>query len=224
MVLYYAPKEKLSPEIIKRIKTANEDRKKHNFAWYVRELSDIFDLKSNPRCDGSYSVTKDDKTFFSGFLLGEGSINVSAKKQDTSRFGIVLDLEFSVVQHVNGVSYLFLALGVFKTGTIRYKTSSPATIEYRMDNRESLENKVIPFYENYCSLYWSEDFEKRFGKFKRLISLFNKNAHSDIDSFCDEMLPLWSGMIKQEGQKNAAFASLVEAKAYARTHHKNKIK
>ena len=214
MAVYCAPGIKLPEDILDKLRDANAGRKKNDFSWYARQLSDIFEL------DLSKSVTEKEMFFFAGFLTGEGSINVSAKKEKNSKFGIMLDPEFSATQQVNGLSHLFIALRLFKTGSLRYKSGSNATMVYRIDNRESLKTKLIPFCERYCSQYWSDAFQERLEIFKKLLEFFEEKAHLNFCDFSDKMLPLWSKMRKQEKQSNASFASLEEAQAYARHHYK----
>ena len=89
-------------------------------------------------------MTEYDKHFFAGFIEGEGSFSVSAKKSPSAKFGVYLDPEFSITQHVNGSSHLFRCLCLFRTGVIRHKNKSNATLVYRIYNRETLKQKVIP--------------------------------------------------------------------------------
>lgn len=59
-------------------------------------------------------INKESHHFFAGFLIGEGSLNVSTKKTVSSRFGIKLDSEFSVTQHINGILHLHSALKILQ--------------------------------------------------------------------------------------------------------------
>jgi len=160
--------------------------------------------------------------FFGGFIEGEGSLNLSIKKHENSKFGIMLDPEFSLTQHINGVKHLHDALAIFKTGRIRYKSGSNATLVFIINNRTSLENKVIPFYENYILPYSAPSKSERLKTFSSVLNLFKKNAHLDINQFVNLMLPLWDKMRMQKGQSNESFVSLKEAQDYAKTYFKNK--
>ena len=212
MVVYCGPGEKLSANILAQLVAVNGKRKENNFNWYIRQLLEIFQLKEYN------SVTEKEKLFFGGFITGEGSINCSAKKEKRAKFGITLDLEFSVTQHVNGVSLLFLAFRIFQTGSLRYKSGSNATLVYRIDNRDSLNEKVIPFLEQYCTPYWSVSFQKRLATFKELLQLLNKKAHLNLFDFSEAMLPLWAIMRRQPNQSNSSFSSLKEAQIYAKNN------
>ena len=214
MVIYCGPGEKLPDSVIEQLRDANANRKENGFLWYIRQLADIFQIKE------SNTVTEKEKLFFGGFVTGEGSINVSAKKDQGATFGIILDPEFSITQHVNGVSLLFMAFRIFQTGSLRYKSGSNATLVYRIDNRDSLNEKVIPFYEKYCSPFWSSVFQDRLVIFKSLLQFFQEKAHLNLLDFSEKMLVSWDKMRKQITQSNKSFSSLEEAQIYAKNYCK----
>lgn len=215
-----SPGEKISEEMLERLKEANEKySSSKNFQQYLQNLAEIFKLS------GELKIQTESKLFLAGFLEGEASLNVSAKKLKTATFGILLDPEFSLTQHVNGFSILFFALQVFQTGRIRSKSGSHATLVFVIENRRSLEEKVIPFYKQYVAPYGSTEKVRRLAKFERLLDLFNQGAHKQLDSFSNNMLPLWDEMRKQKGQSNETFESLEEARLFVREfYHNNKTK
>lgn len=101
-------------------------------------------------------------------MEGEGSTNVSAKKLETAAFGVLVDPEFSITQHVDGIVHLHRALLTFNTGRISYKSGSDATMVFRIDNRQNLVEKVIPFYHDYVYEFSCNDKIERFENFKKL--------------------------------------------------------
>ena len=217
--VYFAPGEKICPEIIKNLSKLNSEKGKKGHNWYVQSLKKLF-RNYQEKADKKSKTSKTSHLFFVGFIVGEGSVNVSAKKSCFSRFGIVLDPEFSVSQHINGMSHLLYALQLFKTGTIRYKSGSNATFLFRIDNRKSLSEKCIPFLERYCAPYASEAWQKRLCTFNNLLHLFQEKAHLTEKGFINQMLPLWDRLRKQRKQKNSSFCILLQAQQYA----KNSIK
>lgn len=207
----HSPGEKISPQIIQQLKNANEKySRSKDFPKYLRSIEEIFNLKSPNK------ITTQHQLFLGGFIEGDGSLNVSAKKLATAKFGLLIDPEFSITQHVNGVSNLYTAMLVFKTGRIRYKSGSNATLVFIIDNRQTLEERVIPFFENYVIPYGSTLKQKRLLKFKELILLFKQNCHQDLNCFINQILPLWDSMRMQKGQKNETFESLKDAQHYVR--------
>lgn len=182
--------------------------KSKDFHVYYKEVCDLCGFTNPP------AVTEDTKTYLAGFVEGEGSLNIGAKKNDTSRSGVYFDPEFSVTQHVNGISNLVLMLAMFKTGRLRHKSGSNATMVYTIDNRVSLMEKVVPFYENYTQKYQVENKQRRLVIFKQALILFEEQAHLDEKRLLTEVVPLWHAMRMQEGQKNEAFKSLEDAQEY----------
>lgn len=201
------------PEILKKLKQANNTKKQKNknFSWYKAEIANIFGMVE---CDIQRYNSVKYKTFYGGFVCGEGSINVTAKKSKNALFGLLIDPEFSVTQHVNGFEFLFAALNLFGTGSIHYKSGSNGTLVYRIDNRRALSEKVIPFWETYILPY--QFFEAKQGKqkkqekqgkqrlnlFKRILLFLEEKKHKDVHFFVDQILPLWDKLRKQKGQLN----------------------
>lgn len=200
--------EKIPDETLEKLKTANKSySNSKNFQKYLSDLREIFQVDK-------VEVTTETKLFLGGFFEGEASLNVSCKKLDTALFGVIVDPEFSVTQHVNGFSTLYLALETLKAGRIRHKIGSNATLVLVIDNRQTLEEKVVPFYESYVVPYGSKEKVRRLKKFKTLLDLFNRDAHKNVSPFLNEILPIWDEMRQQRGQTNESFRSLEDAKTF----------
>lgn len=213
--------ERIDDKIVKKLSKINERRGKRknlDFSSYVLSLKKLFQLEKNAKIK-----REEYQLFLAGFFLGEGSINVSAKKTKDASFGIMLDPEFSLTQHINGVLHLVDVLEYFKTGTIRYKSGSNATFVFRIDSRRSLLEKCIPFCEQFCLPHASESWKKRFYLFKNLIHLFTLGKHKDRVGFIQQILPIWDALRKERTQRNSSFQSLAEAQQYARDQSRGKI-
>lgn len=207
------PGEKLPDDVKNALKAANQQyQKSRNFTKYTQQLQKILNLPD------PVPFNEKEKIFFGGFLEGEGSISVSAKKSKTSRFGVYFDPEFSVTQHVNGAVHLFRCLCYFRTGLIRYKAKSNATLVYTVDNRETLKTKIIPYLQKYVSPYSCTPKEIRFQRWCYLLELFEQNAHTDLKRFVYEIGPIWDELRMQKGQRNESFASLEEFQQYVMNH------
>ena len=197
--------------IISQLKKLNsiKKQKKKDFFWYRTVIKKLFMVTENPR------ISVRSKTFLGGFIAGEGSINVSAKKSSNALFGIIIDPEFSVTQNLNGSFLLFKTLCLFETGSIHFKEGSNAVFVYRIDNRKSLIEKVIPFWETYILPHIDLEQKQRMKLFKEMLLLLEKKEHKNIVSFRDQILPLWDRLRKQRGQKNESFPDLETAKSFA---------
>jgi hypothetical protein len=217
-LIYLKPGQKVSETFLVQLNKINQDYSQtKKFLKYYGDIESLFKLSP---------VTK--KTiqchfFLAGFLEGEGCLNIGAKKNNTSRFKLYLDPEFNLTQHINGISNLYLAMCVFQTGRIRFKSGSLATFVYTIDNRLSLEQKVIPFYENYVILYGCAAKKKRLVLFKKLLQLFKEKAHFDLNKMVYEILPLWDQLRMQKSSnlcfckgKSQTFKNLQEAQIYVK--------
>lgn len=212
------PSEALSKEMLDKLQQCNDKYKTSaDFSIYLQDLGNLFGVST-------VKVTEEQKRFLGGFMEGEASMNVSAKKHKNAMFGMLLDPEFSITQHVNGFSTLYLALSIFRTGRIRHKHGSNATLVFVIDNRQSLEEKVVPFYEKYVKPYGSEAKAERFKNFIKILALFNEDSHRDFNKFRDEMLPIWDAMRMQKGQSNQTFESLEAAQQYVTDFERSKSK
>lgn len=206
--LFLSPGTVLDPEILSQLHHANTLKKRKSTSWYQEKIAEIFSLKPS-------KVQRDHCTFLGGFIVAQGSLNASAKK--TGKFGLVIDPEFSLTQHVNGVNVLYSALQVFQTGTIRHKSGSNATLVFRIGSRESLRQKCIPFCEKYSAIYAGEEWKRRVGLHKRLLQFFVDGAHKDLSSFTGKILPLWDQI---RHSSHAGFYSLEQAVTYVREENK----
>jgi hypothetical protein len=211
---YCVPGTVVSKEILQRVKEINETySKSKNFPKYMRDLAEFFKLKKP-------TTTTESKLFFGGFVEGEASLNISAKKLKTAKFGVIVDPEFSVTQHINSICHLYAALSIFKTGRIRHKGGSNATFVFVIDNRVSLEDKVIPFFESYVVPYASFEKVERMQTFKELLLLMKSKEHRNLEGLINKVLPKWDSLRMQQGQINQAFESLDAAQAFVRNHSK----
>lgn len=208
------PGEILPLQVVENLRNVNniKKQKKKTFSWYKTEIANIFGITE---CDKKKYQSVKYKTFYGGFIVGEGSINVSAKKSKNALFGILIDPEFSITQHVNGFGFLFAALSLFETGSIHYKSGSNATLVYRIDNRRSIQEKVIPFWDTYIVPYQSFEQNQRILFFKRICLFLEQKKHKELHFFTNQILPLWDKLRKQKGQINESFPDLEAAICFA---------
>lgn len=205
------PGEKFPEDVAQQLTLINKQYSdSNNFLAYKENIRHLFCLEEP-------QVTKESKLYLGGFLEGEGSLSVSCKKLSSTPCGIFLDPEFNVTQHVNGVANLYLAMCIFQTGRIYRKSGSDATLVFRIFNRKSLMEKVIPFYDKYVIPYGSDVKQRRKVNFVQLLVHFEDNKHKNIDTFVNEMLPLWDALRMQTGNKNQSFPDLEAAREYVYT-------
>lgn len=190
------PGECLSSEMRDKLTDLNlivKSNKKQD--QYIKNLCQLFEITELP------SITTELKYWMAGFIEGEGSINVSCKEGKTAEFGIFLDAEFSVTQHVNGVANLVLLMQIFQAGRIRFKSGSNATMVFCIDNRVTLQEKVIPFLKEYSAKFSGTAKKKRLQQFEQLLTWLQEGKHRDFDFFMNQMIHLWQEMRVQISEK-----------------------
>jgi hypothetical protein len=197
-------------EKLREIQASYSKNKDH--AKYRQQMMDLWGRSKISK------ISEESLFWLGGFVAGEGSLNVSAKKLPSGK--LMLDPEFSITQHVNNIDPLLDALEVFKTGRIRYKSGSNATMVFIIDNRTSLSEKVLPFFEKYVNPYVSSHRVESYGYFKQFLELFEQKAHLDLHKMLYEVLPVWEVLRKQPGQ----FPDLVSAQNYVRENWNSKEK
>lgn len=207
--IYLRPGEKLPNEVVEALKKANAQIKKtKNFEEYKKTMQRILQLPDFE------ALNESEKFYLAGFLEGEGSLCVGAKKGPKTKFGAYLDPAFNVTQHVNGSKHLFQCLCFFRTGRIRHKAGSNATLVFEIDTRKSLQDKVVPFYKKYVVPFASKAKKQRFEKFHSLLDAFDTKKHLEFQSFLYELAPIWDELRMQKGQSNETFKSLEDMQEY----------
>ncbi len=119
------------------------------------------------------------KYYLAGFSDAEGCFNVSIKKQDSAKFGWVLDPLFQVTQHKNSAFILEVLKRELNCGRVIEKPGQPELSLFLVDNRRQLAEKVIPFFGKYRPLTKWRDFLV----FKEIVLKLEEKQHSDITSF-----------------------------------------
>lgn len=95
-----------------------------------------------------------------GFTEGEGCFSVSVKKQYDTKYGWVVDPVFHVTQHKDNRILLELFKRVLGCGRIIPKPGQEETIiQYVVDNRRHLSEKVIPFFRKHRPILKSREFD-----------------------------------------------------------------
>ncbi len=208
-LIFLKPGEKLSTEIIDGLKEANARiNKNKNFDQYMKTIQTLLQFPDYK------PLNESQKYYLAGFLEGEGSICVGAKKGKNCKFGAYLDPGFNVTQHVNGAKHLFECLCFFRTGRIRHKAGSNATLVFEIDTRKSLQEKVVPFYKEYVIPSACEAKKIRFQQFCSLLDAFDQKKHQEKNLFLYELLPVWACLRMQKGQRNETFKSLEDFQQY----------
>ena len=205
------PTQKLSEDIITQLKDVIRDK---DAVSYRKKVAAILGLTE---------IIPSEKSliYLGGFINGEGSVNVSVKIASGAKFGIALDPEFSLTQHANGASMLLYALCYFHTGRIAYKSGSNATLVYRINNRESINEKIKPFFMKYMNDYCPEALRYRYTIFFKLLTCFEQGDHLSLDLFEQNILPLWE-ILRVQSSPKTIFKTSADVMIYVREFVGNK--
>lgn len=142
------------------------------------------------------------KFWLGGFIEGEGSLTVSIVKTNKAPHGILLQPEFNVTQHVNGLSIL----KVFKTffsgkGQIHKKSGSENVWVYSLKGINNLDNYLISFFKNYVVCYSSKYKNEEFNKFVFILNKLKEKSKLQKDEFIDIVKWVYDLNPKGKGKK-----------------------
>ena len=114
-----------------------------------------------------------------GFVDGEGCFHISLKKQKSAKMRWVLDPIFHVTQNSKSKSILYKLQRMFECGVVIKKHGQPNTMQFVVQSRRELIEKIIPFFKKHPLIVKKKDFEI----FAEVVEALDKHAHRDVKSF-----------------------------------------
>jgi hypothetical protein len=134
----------------------------------INNIDKLFLLKNN---SNSFSVDSHKfKFFLAGFIEGEGSLCISIKKHDSSRFGYVKPI-------------LNCAKDLFRSGNVFLKSGSKDVYVYSISSRRVIYEKVIPYFKKYV-LPFSCKFTF-FSTFLYIVKSLEDKKHYELTGFLE---------------------------------------
>jgi Cft2 family RNA processing exonuclease len=119
------------------------------------------------------------KKYLRYYLLGiidsEGCFCVSMKRQESSKFGWVLDPVFHVTQHESNEVILELLQREMRCGRVIVKHGSPELKKFIVDNRRQIAEILIPYFWRYRLITKWDDFQK----FAEITEALEQGDHRD---------------------------------------------
>ena len=109
--------------------------------------------------------------YFSGFVDGEGSFNLSFRKRDDYKTGWKISACFNVSQKERVI--LALLKKHLKCGKIRQRKDG--IYNFEVNNLKAISENVIPFFNKFGFL--SQKKKQDFAKFKKIVKLMTENVH-----------------------------------------------
>jgi len=111
--------------------------------------------------------------FIAGFVDGEGSFSVAIIKHPYHKIGWMINPVFQVYQHQNYRHVLELCKFVFRTGSIYRKSGIHPVLNFSVDSRRNLMEKIIPFFDKYPLVVKRDDYLK----FKEILIAMENREH-----------------------------------------------
>ena len=132
--------------------------------------------------------------YLAGFTDGEGSFNVSLKRDPEYRTRWHIEPSFNVSQRDRTSLVLFKRyLGV---GGLRQRKDGVTYYEVR--NYHALQERVVPFFKMFS--FFSSTKKRNFSLFKRVVELMNEGKHTNKEGL-EEILRLRENMNEGRGRK-----------------------
>ncbi len=139
----------------------------------LEEHADVIDSERLP------AKRKYLRYYLLGVADGEGCFTISIKKQASAKFGWVLDPIFHVTQHRKNREILELFRRELQCGKIVVKHGQPDTLQYYVQNRREIREKILPFFRRYKPLVKVEEFRR----FAGIVEALERGNHHDLDKF-----------------------------------------
>ena len=117
--------------------------------------------------------------YLTGFIDGEGCFCIALKNQKTAKVRWVLDPIFHVTQHSNHKEILYDLQKMFGCGIIIKKYGQPDTMQFVVQSRRELVDKIIPFFKKYNLITKKKDFDI----FAEVVEALDQHKHGDINEF-----------------------------------------
>jgi hypothetical protein len=117
--------------------------------------------------------------FISGFVDGEGSFSVAIIRHPTQKFGWMINPVFQVYQHEKYRYALELCKFVFGTGSIYRKSGIHPVLNFSVDSRRNIIEKIIPFFDKYPVVVKRENYLK----FKSILISMEHKEHHTLSGF-----------------------------------------
>lgn len=137
--------------------------------------------------------------YLAGFVDGEGSFRVAIIRHPMQKFGWMINPCFQVYQHKKHREILELYRFVFKTGTIYRKSGTHNVLNYSIDSRRNLLEKVIPFFDRYPLITKKEVYQK----FRFIVKAMEQGRHKTKEGFKELVKIAYSMNQQGKGRKHS---------------------
>ncbi len=117
--------------------------------------------------------------YLTGFADGEGCFCIALKNQKSAKVRWVLDPVFHVTQLAKSKEILYEFQKLLNCGRVIKKYGQESTMQFIVQSRKELIDKVIPFFKKYKLLTKNKDFEI----FAEVVEALDNHKHADKEEF-----------------------------------------
>ena len=117
--------------------------------------------------------------YLAGFADGESSFSVAIIRHENQKFGWMINPVFHVYQHEKHREILELFRFVFQAGTIYRKSGVHPVLNFCIDSRRNVIEKVLPFFDKYPLVVKEETYRK----FRSIVKAMERHEHCTIAGF-----------------------------------------
>jgi|SRR3989344_7232748 len=117
--------------------------------------------------------------YIAGFVDGEGSFSVAIIRHPHHITGWMINPVFQVYQHQHYRHVLELCKFLFQTGSIYRKSGIHPVLNFSVDSRRNIIEKIIPFFDKYPLVVKQNDYLK----FKEILMAMEKREHWTMPGF-----------------------------------------
>jgi LAGLIDADG endonuclease len=117
--------------------------------------------------------------YIAGFVDREGSFSVAIIKHPFHKIGWMINPVFQVYQHEHYRHVLELCKFVFQTGSIYRKSGIHPVLNFSVDSRRSIIEKIIPFFDKYPLVVKHYDYLK----FREILMAMENREHWEVVGF-----------------------------------------
>lgn len=130
-----------------------------------------------------------DPNWLAGFTSGEGCFLIDILKNDNSRLGSHIQLNFKLTQHYRDELLMRSLIEYFNCGKVYLRADA---FDFRVTKFADIENKIIPFFNKYPILgVKSKDFED----WSKVTDMMKENKHLTIEGL-EQIKKIKAGMNK----------------------------
>jgi hypothetical protein len=136
--------------------------------------------------------------YLAGFVDGEGSFSVAIIRHPAQKSGWMINPCFQVYQHKLHREILELCQYVFQTGSIYRKSGTHNVLNFSIDSRRNIIEKVIPFFDRYPVITKRDSYKK----FRYIVMSMEKGVHKTRKGFIELVTLAYSMNQQGKGRKH----------------------